>query len=340
MYWGQVAIALITAMVTAGFLYLRGRTVLVAGLVATVIYFVVRWLIAWGYRVRYWYRRGTKGVYSTSCPNCGQSLYRRRRNWILQCGRCGWKAGWPIVRWITHSVPARQLRRTIVGPQLIVVTVAIGILVLGGVSGAIVEPNLDGPTGNNSDGASPINLSAPNLSVNVSSLNSSTPGPAVQEGYNRTLVELYFIELLNEERSSRGLQNVSRSAVLSDMGEEHSEDMAEHDYIGHTDSEGQTIRDRYEERGLLPKCNLPIEGSDRYYPGAENAAGAWVERQFTSSGGSYFVSDEQELADTLFSIWMNSPPHRRAMLVHSADEVGLGITIIESGKAYAALELC
>jgi len=340
MYWGQIAVALLSAMMTAVFLYLRGRTVLSSMLVAIVIYFVVRWLIAWGYRVRYWYRRGTKGVYSTSCPNCSQYIYRRRRNWILQCGRCGWTTGWPLVRWVTQSVPARQLRRTVAGPQLIVVTVAISVLVLGGVSGAITGPNPDSPSENDTGGVSPINLSMPSLTVNVSSHTSSTPGPAVQQGYNRTLTETYFIELLNEERSSRGLQNVSRAAVLSDMGEAHSEDMADHDYIGHINSEGQTIRERYEEQGLLPECNLPIEGSDRYYPGAENAAGAWVEREFTSSGGTYYVTNEQELAEALFSIWMNSPPHRKAMLVRSADEAGLGITITESGKVYAALELC
>lgn len=337
MYWGQVAVALIAAMLATGFLYLRGRTALIAVLVGTVIYFIVRWLIAWGYRVRYWYRRSTKGVYSTTCPNCGQYIYRRRRDWILQCGRCSWTAGWPIIRWATQSVPARQFRRTVVGPQLVLVTVAIGILVLGGVNGAILGLNegID-----NSEGVSPISISSSDLSSNLFSHNSSTPGPAVQEGYNRTVVELHFIKLLNEERFSRGLQYVSRSAVLSDMAEEHSEDMAEHDYIGHTDSEGRTIRERYERRGLLPECNLPIEGTDRYYAGAENAAGAWVERRFTSSGGSYFVSNEQELANALFSIWMNSPLHRRAMLVSSADEAGLGITINESGKVYAALELC
>jgi uncharacterized protein YkwD/ribosomal protein L37AE/L43A len=340
MYWGQVALSLIAAMVTAGFLYLRGRSPLVVMLIAIIIYFTVRWFIAWGFRIRYWYRRGTKGIYSTSCPNCGQYIYRRRRHWILQCERCGWKAGLPFVRWITQSVPARQFRRTVVGPQLIVVIVAIGILVLGGITGAITGLNPAGSAANNTDGSVLINLSASNLSVSVSSQNTSTPGPEVQEGYNRTLVELHFIKLLNEERSSRGLQNVSRSAVLREMGKEHSEDMAEHDYIGHTDSDGRTIRDRYEERGLLPKCKLPIKGSNRYYPGAENAAGAWVERRFTSAGGSYFVSNEQELAEALFSIWMNSPPHRRAMLVYSADKVGLGITITEGGKVYAALELC
>lgn len=343
-YRGQIAVALITALGVGLYFYTSGWTPPVAALAVLIVYFVVRWLIAWGYRVRYWYRRGTKGIYTTSCPDCGQYIYRRRQDWVLQCGRCGWKAGWPITRWITQSVPARQLRRTVVSPQLIVVVISIGVLVLGGVGGGITGLNSEGSTvndsgddsstpgtaiqekedstGNESDGASPIS------------------SEAVQEKYNRTLVEVHFIEVLNEERSFQGLQNVSRSAILSDMGEEHSADMAEHDYIGHDDSEGRTIQDRYEERGLLPECRLPIEGSDRYYPGAENAAGAWIEQQFTSTGGSYYVSDEQELAEGIFSIWMNSPPHRQAMLVYSAEQAGLGITITESGKVYAALELC
>lgn len=340
MYWGQIAVSVVAALTGAGLLYIRGRAAVTAVFAATIIYFVTRWLIAWGFRTKYWYRRGSKGVYSTSCRNCSQYIYRRRRDWILQCGRCGWKSGWPLVRWVTQSVPARQLRRTVVGPQLLVVSVAIFGLILGGVSGAVVGPDLGNSTATDSNGASPINISAPNLSVDLSNGNATTPGPSVQEGYNRTLVELYFVEVLNEERAAQGLQNVSRSAVLSEMGEEHSQDMAEHDYIGHTDSEDRTIRDRYQEQGLFPECNLPSEGSDRYYPGAENAAGAWVEHQFTSTGGSYFVSNEQELAEALLSIWLNSPPHRRAILLPSADEAGLGITINETGKVYAALELC
>jgi len=334
-------------------MYIRGRTLLVAAIIGLVIYIIVRWLIAWGYRISYWYQRGTKGIHSTSCPSCDQYIYRQRRDWILKCKRCGWTAGWPIIRWVTQSVPARQLRRTVVGPQLIVVILGISVLGFGGITGGIIDPASDRTTVDRSDSASSINslmssptqpLSTPQTSPSPldtpTSHSSPTPGPAVQQGYNRTLVEAHFIKLLNQERSSRGLQNVSQSGVLSDMGEEHSADMAEGDYIGHNDSNGRTIQDRYEERELLPECRLSIEGSDRYYPGAENAAGAWVERRFRSTGGSYFVSNEQELAEALFSIWMNSPPHRRAMLVHSADEAGLGLTITESGKVYAALELC
>jgi uncharacterized protein YkwD len=39
-------------------------------------------------------------------------------------------------------------------------------------------------------------------------------------------------------------------------------------------------------------------------------------------------------------MWINSPPHREAMLVASADEMGLGLTVTAEGRVYAALELC
>lgn len=37
------------------------------------------------------------------CPNCGQSIHRCDRHWILTCHRCGWRAGYPGVRWLTHN---------------------------------------------------------------------------------------------------------------------------------------------------------------------------------------------------------------------------------------------
>ena len=100
------------------------------------------------------------------------------------------------------------------------------------------------------------------------------------------------------------------------------------------------MKDRYEKRGLLPECRLEMSGSDRYYLGAENAAGGWIGLEFTVDGETYYPTTEEELGEALVQIWMNSDPHRRAMLVPSADEMGLGVYIKDSGKVYAALELC
>lgn len=126
------------------------------------------------------------------------------------------------------------------------------------------------------------------------------------------------------------------------MGRRHSRNMAENNYLGHDEpGPGGTIEDRYRERGLLPECRLPIQGSDRYYPGAENAAHYWVNRDVRLENGStLYVANEQDLARGLFLTWMNSPPHRQAMLVASADQAGLGTWIDSRRKVYASLELC
>lgn len=165
----------------------------------------------------------------------------------------------------------------------------------------------------------------------------------VEEGYNLNRTEALFIQYLNEERSSRGLQNVTRRAELTTMGRSHSKNMAENDYFDHTEPDGDTIEDRYRQRGLLPECKLPISGSNRYYSGAENIAQLDVDTRLRvnwADGGYYSVYDEEELARAIFEIWMHSKPHKKAMLVASADEAGLGIYITEGEEAYASLELC
>lgn len=125
------------------------------------------------------------------------------------------------------------------------------------------------------------------------------------------------------------------------MGQTHSANMAKHDYLGHVEPDGDTISDRHRARGLLPECRLPLPDSNRSYEGAENAAHFWVDRRVQlETGETRYISDETDLAHGLITQWMTSPPHRRAMLVPSADEAGLGLYIDDRGKVYASLELC
>jgi len=157
---------------------------------------------------------------------------------------------------------------------------------------------------------------------------------------NKTAVRAVFQARLNGERADRGRQRVNLRPELRNMGNEHAANMAKHGYIGHEWPDGTTIEDRYEQRGLLPECQLEMSGSDRYYPGAENAAGGWIGLEFTVDSKTYYPTTEEELGEAFFQIWMNSDPHRRAMLVPSADEMGLGLHIQRNGRVYAALELC
>lgn len=119
-----------------------------------------------------------------------------------------------------------------------------------------------------------------------STSNGGSTGPPedapVQEGYNLNRTEDLFLQYLNQERGSRGLQNGSEWSVLTEMGRAHSRDMAENGYFAHKEPDGDTIEDRYNQQRLLPKCRLPISGTDRYYPGAENIAKTHINTQVTA----------------------------------------------------------
>lgn len=280
-------------------------------------YIGVTWVLATVGRTRYYL--GRPGYRHRSCPGCGGYVRRLRHDWILTCERCGWRAGWPAVRWLTQSVPVRQFKRTISWSGLAVSIGVVAVIVAG--PGVVAGVSEDLP-------------SVSNISVG--------PGESqAEEGYNLTEVRTEFRHLLNAERSKGALGNLSQREVLVAMGQAHAENMAEHGYLGHTQPDGDTIRDRYEARGLLPDCRLPIQGSDRYYPGAENAYTGHVDTRIRRSDGSTIgVYDEVDLARAIFASWMNSDPHRRAMLVASADEMGLGVAITEEDEVYVALELC
>jgi len=333
MYWRQALLAAgfgVTLGAVAHRLY--AVSVLEAVALALGGYVSIRVLLAAYYRTRYWLDRPNKHQ-SRSCGNCGEYIYRRRGDLLLRCGRCGWTAGWPGVRWVTRSVPVQQIWRSITWPRLGVLVVAVGLVLL--------APSLGGlPTAETVASAGGGGTSTPESVATATSTPATTATDSGNTDYSPAEVEEIFIELLNEERQKRGLQTVSQRDSLTEMGRSHSADMAEHNYIGHEEPDGSTIESRYRDRGLLPECRLPIEGSDSYYPGAENAAHFWVDRSVQTAEGPIYVDSEHDLARGLFIQWMNSPPHRDAMLVASADQAGLGIYIDDRGKVYASLELC
>ncbi|WP_435128347.1 CAP domain-containing protein [Halobaculum sp. D14] len=266
------------------------------------------------------------------CPSCGGRVWRLSGDKFLKCHRCGWTVGYPVLRWVLHPTwilyYLHRLRKYPVSSLWSLAKIGT-ILLIGGllITGAIPTSDVLSGVDSASSGGS----------------NGPPEDAIVQEGYNLNRTETLFIQYLNRERSSRGLQNVSKWSVLTEMGRAHSRDMAEKGYFAHKEPDGDTIKDRYNQRGLLPKCRLPISGTDRYYAGAENIAKTHINTQVRAEwadGGTYSVYGEQDLARAIFQMWMHSPEHRKAMLVASADQAGLGLYITENGTVYASLELC
>jgi len=320
---GQVLVALATALLASVVVDGAGYSGLPAVLIVPVVYGAVRVLWATIARTRYWYNRDGNAV-PRHCPECDQYLYAMKGDWFVRCHRCGWIKGKPVVRWVRYSTPAIMFRRSIGEFKT-----GVGLLLLIGVSLVAFQMGLFSAAG----------------AVEVSSTERITPSDAVTEApdseqFNSAEVEQLFLKKLNAERSARGLGTLTQREVLTEMGRLHSQDMAANGYIGHEEPDGSTIQSRYERRGLLPECRLEMPNSDRYYPGAENVYQGWVNKDLSTSNGVVYVDDERDAAKVMYLWWMKSDTHRRAMLVPSADEAGLGITITDSGKLYASLELC
>lgn len=145
---GQAGIASMFAglgMVTA---FWRGLPPIRSAALSVPVYFACLWLFATVGRTRYWLARGSGRSTGRSCPGCGRWIRRLSGDWYLECKRCGWKPGLPIVRWLTHSVPSRQFRRS-VSPQSVVVSGIAIVVVVSGVPSVSTAPT--GPVDSDGD---------------------------------------------------------------------------------------------------------------------------------------------------------------------------------------------
>lgn len=156
-------------------------------------------------------------------------------------------------------------------------------------------------------------------------------------------VRAEFMKIYNEHRIEQGLSRVEEKQVLVQLGENQSANMAEHDYIGHVQPDtGLNMEQRFQNWGLLPGCRI-YTGNNRYYPGAENSAGAISSGDIQADwepDGEFTISNEEDLARYIFESWWNSPGHREAMMEENVGYAGIGLNITSDGDVYAALEMC
>lgn len=118
-------------------------------------------------------------------------------------------------------------------------------------------------------------------------------GIAFASGMNKTPVEVDTIStLVNEQRTTNGLQPVTRSAVLDKSAQAKCDDMVTNDYWSHDSPTGKT-----------PWTFIDASGY-KYLNAGENLA------------EGYFNSED------LVTGWMKSPSHRENILEDEFNEVG------------------
>lgn len=142
----------------------------------------------------------------------------------------------------------------------------------------------------------------------------------------------------NDVRADESVDTVTWNNDLAAIARQHSQDMARHDYVGHTEPDGDTVNDR------LDQHPNPCDGygDDRFEHG-ENAGSAYWQREFVQSGTGdlVYVSDETELAKALMRSWLNSPGHRKNIVADDWNYLGVGLAINQtSGKVYATQLFC
>lgn len=325
MYWGQVAAALAVAVGVAYGLASTGRPPIVVLARAVIAYSVVRWLIAWVYRTRYWHARGTSHAHRQECPNCHAQRHRIGGDWILQCKKCGWKAGLPVLRWLTRSVPARQLRRTVAGPKLVIVVIAVAVIATGGV-GAISVPT-DLATSPNTDTGSQ-DIATPTLEDSskegvskpspTEELRGSTPTetPESRE-LDLAKAEQLIFERTNEIRVNHDQNELSRDQCLDEYARKHSRDMAEYGYsIRHGGPNGESWTERASK--IQSECGGVV--SENIHSGPAD-----VKTYIYGTSEAIRLSSPANLAEYAVRGWMNSPGHRENILDSQWLEVGVGV---------------
>lgn len=327
-YWKQFSIALIFAVSVAyGTYTIQENELLISGIAGAVTYYGIRFLFTWVIRTRYWYRRN--GQKARSCGDCGGYVSRLEGDWVLTCRRCGRRTGWPVLRWVTHSVPAVQFRRTLWNPKLglgltagrstfrgrirgtvravfsreflILVCLLVGVGVAGGLYTGVLDDE-------------------------------QVPGidreDVFGESFDAHEVEQHIHEEVNEVRSAEGLQTLSESSGLDGVAREHSRDMAHRDFHAHVNPDGEDPMARITQSSV--SCQAVGENIAQTY---------WKERVDTADGTERFSTNE-ELAEGLVEQWLNSPPHKENMLDGEWTTMGVGAYVTDDNEVYATKKFC
>ena len=117
--------------------------------------------------------------------------------------------------------------------------------------------------------------------------------PTELERYN--IVAQRLLALVNKERQRMGCLPLVSNIKLARAAQSHTQDMADHKFLGHQGSDGSWPHERVRREGY------------RY-----------------SYIGETLAQSSFDSADHVFSLWMNSPDHREIILSCTARKIGIG----------------
>jgi uncharacterized protein YkwD len=147
-----------------------------------------------------------------------------------------------------------------------------------------------------------IALAATWALVSSATASAADCGPVGTEvsGLSQAQMESSITCLINDERTSNGLQPVAPNGDLRTAALSHSNEMVNQSYFEHTSPSGLTFIDRIESTGYMQGARSWIAGENLVW-------------------GNGPLSTPQALV----TAWMNSPPHRENLLRPGFRELGV-----------------
>lgn len=148
-------------------------------------------------------------------------------------------------------------------------------------------------------------LAAWTLVATSSASATSCAGTDVQvTGLSQDQMESSIACLINEERTSYGLQPVTPNSDLRQAALSHSNEMVNQGYFAHTSPAGLTFMDRIEATGYMRSARTWVVGENLVW-------------------GNGPLSTPRSLV----TAWMNSPPHRENLLRDRFREIGIAAVV-------------
>ncbi len=145
---------------------------------------------------------------------------------------------------------------------------------------------------------------------------------------------------VNERRQEHELDTLNFDSRLAAIADDHAAVMARELDIFHTQPDGDTREDRYEQAGY--DCRIEINDNE-YVTGGENVAQTWYRTNVVTNDGTAFYDTPRELANGIVSQWMNSSGHRENILRSYWNNQGIGIEFVWEGDdlaVYVVQDFC
>ncbi len=153
-----------------------------------------------------------------------------------------------------------------------------------------------------------------------------------QDWFNEKIAEIILV-LSNDERALRDLPSLTRDTALDVIALEHSKDMAQRGFFDHTNPDGEDPADRADRHHYDQSRTLP-DGTSFYGIG-ENIVKIPVEKDVYGFG-EIRNDDPYEIAQVAIESFMDSPPHKEALLLPAHEKIGIGVAF--DGEYYYATQ--